>query len=94
VSAFWIYTITGIICGWPPAALGMWITWYLANRKVQRITEDQTKVIRSLTNRQTGQLLGTVPLPEAYKGHEPGPGTGQGDWPGDNEGRPGSSGVG
>jgi hypothetical protein len=91
LTAFWIYLITGIMCGWPPAVAGMWLTWRLAQNKVQKITENQTKVIQGLTNRQTGQLLGMAPLPEAYKEHE----RGQGDRPGDSEGSsPGSGGVG
>lgn len=47
-----------IATGWPPAIAGMFLTWYLANKKVQKITDDQTRVIQGLTNRQTRQLLG------------------------------------
>lgn len=61
MSAFWEGLVTALVASWPPAAGGMWLTWYLARRKVAQITDQQTATIKQLTKTQTRELLGSVP---------------------------------
>lgn len=64
-----------IATGWPPAIAGMLLTWWQANKKVQKVTDQQTKVIQELTNSQTSVLLRAE---AAYKGHGHGQAAGGG----------------
>jgi hypothetical protein len=59
------YLLIGVVTGWPPAAAGMWLTWWLARRSVQRVTDRQTREIRAMTAAQTSILLapGQPPAP-------------------------------
>jgi hypothetical protein len=54
------YLLTGIIVSWPPAAGGLWLTWWLARRKVAEVTrkanETQTAAISAITRQQTADI--------------------------------------
>ena len=47
-----------IFATWPPAAAGLFLTWYLAVRKVKQVTSQQTNDIQDITDKQTKTLLG------------------------------------
>lgn len=58
MSPFWQGLIEGAAAAWPPAAGGMFLTWYLAKNKVQQVTDKQNKFLTTLTRNQTAELQG------------------------------------
>lgn len=61
--------LIGIVISWPPAIGGLWLTWFMARRKVAEVTrkanERQTAVLTKLTNDQTATLLDAQAQPDA-----------------------------
>lgn len=77
MSEFLIFTISGIIVGWIPAAAGMWLTWHLAKKQVAkevaRANDAQMTQLAAMNARQVQAMLGQKTLvADPYKVHEQG----------------------